>query len=52
MSHAVLSGQFAVEQTFIVPRSAMVLPDKAPIAVLETICGYPLAMEQGTGNRE
>jgi len=43
VSHAVLSGQFAVEQTFIVPRSAMVLPDKAPLAILETICGYPLA---------
>jgi len=43
VSHAVLSGQFAVEQTFIVPRAAMVLPHKAPIAILETMCGYPLA---------
>ncbi len=42
VSHAVLSGQFALEQTFIVPRSAMLLPDKAPIAILETICGQPM----------
>jgi hypothetical protein len=48
VSHAVLSGQFAVEQTFIVPRSAMVLPAKSPIAILENICGYPL----GVGSKE
>jgi len=47
VSHAVLSGQFAVEQTFIVPRSAMVLPAKSPIAILETMCGYPLAERKG-----
>jgi hypothetical protein len=43
VSHAVLSGQFALEQTFIVTRSAMVLPAMAPIAILENLCGYPLA---------
>ena len=43
ISHAVLSGQFALEQTFIVSRSAMVLPEMAPISILETLCGYPLA---------
>ena len=42
VSHAVLSGQFALEQTYIVPRATMALPQKAPIAILETICGYPL----------
>lgn len=42
VSHAVLSGQFALEQTYIVPRAAMALPQKAPIAILEGICGYPL----------
>ena len=47
VSHAVLSGQFALEQTFIVSRSAMVQPDKAPIAILEGICGYPLAEVRG-----
>ena len=42
VSHAVLSGQFALEQTFIVSKHAMVLPEKAPVRVLERIAGCPL----------
>jgi hypothetical protein len=42
--HAVLSGQFALEQTFLVPVRAMVLPEQAPIRVLEKIAGKPLAI--------
>jgi hypothetical protein len=42
VSHAVLSGQFALEQTFIVSKSALVLPEKAPVRVLERIAGCPL----------
>jgi hypothetical protein len=42
-THAVLSGQFALEQTFIVSRSAMVLPEMAPISILENLCGRTLA---------
>ena len=41
--HAVLSGQFALEQTFVVPRSALLVPDKAPVHILEEICGASLA---------
>jgi hypothetical protein len=41
--HAVLSGQYALEQTFIVPIQAMVKPEKAPIRVLEQIAQRPLA---------
>jgi hypothetical protein len=33
--HAVVSGQYALEQTVIVPRSAMLLPEKAPASILE-----------------
>jgi len=40
--HAVESGQFALEQTVIVPREALVRPDVAPITVLERLCGFPL----------
>jgi len=40
--HAVLSGQHAMEQTFIIPVDAMVEPDIAPIRVLERISGKPL----------
>ncbi len=43
VSHAAIEGQFAMEQTFLVSRSAMVLPEKSPIAVLETLCGYPVS---------
>lgn len=41
-SHACLSGQYALEQTFIVRRNSLAYPDKAPIAVLERIAGFPM----------
>jgi hypothetical protein len=43
VSHAVLSGQFALEQTFVVSRSSLVTPETAPIAVLERLAGAPMA---------
>ncbi len=43
VSHAVLEGQFALEQTFIVSREAMVLAQQAPISILEKMAGHPLA---------
>lgn len=43
IAHAVLSGQFALEQTCIISRSSMVHPEKAPIAVLEKLAGRRLA---------
>ena len=43
VSHAVLSGRFALEQTFLISRQAMALPEKSPIRILERICGHPLA---------
>jgi 3-deoxy-D-manno-oct-2-ulosonic acid (Kdo) hydroxylase len=42
VSHAVLEGQYALEQTFIVSRHAMVEPQLAPVAILEQLAGYPL----------
>ena len=45
VSHAVLEGQYALEQTFIVSRRAMVCPEKSPLAVLEHIAGYSLSNE-------
>ena len=41
--HAALSGQFAMEQTFIVPLGALVTPDVAPIRVLERLSGRAMA---------
>lgn len=40
--HAVESGQFALEQTVIVPCRALVRPDMAPLSVLEGLCRVPL----------
>jgi hypothetical protein len=42
VSHAVLEGQYALEQTFIVSRTAMVDPQRSPVAILERLAGYPL----------
>jgi hypothetical protein len=39
VSHAVMSGRFALEQTFIVDLGAMVTPERAPIAVLRRLYG-------------
>jgi hypothetical protein len=44
VSHAVLEGQYALEQTFIVSRAAMVEPQRSPIAILERIAGHPLSI--------
>lgn len=40
--HAALSGQFALEQTYIVPRAALLQPEKAPVNILERLVGVPL----------
>lgn len=40
--HSVLAGRFALEQTVIVPREALLNPEKAPASILEKLCGKPL----------
>ena len=40
--HAVLSGRFAIEQTFIVARSSLVNPRHAPASILESLSGKSL----------
>jgi hypothetical protein len=42
-SHSCISGQYALEQTFIVRRGSLAFPDTAPIAILERMTGFPLA---------
>lgn len=42
VTHAVLSGQFAIEQTFLVSRRAMLEPEHSPAGVLERLCGCPV----------
>ncbi|HEY0427253.1 MAG TPA: Kdo hydroxylase family protein [Pyrinomonadaceae bacterium] len=41
--HAALSGQFALEHTYIVPVGALVAAAKAPISVLEAMCNQSLS---------
>jgi 3-deoxy-D-manno-oct-2-ulosonic acid (Kdo) hydroxylase len=42
VAHAVLSGRFAIEQTFLIPPTALVAPQFAPYKILEQIAGVPL----------
>jgi hypothetical protein len=37
VAHAAMSGQYALEQTLLIPRSALVSPDDAPYRILEKI---------------
>jgi hypothetical protein len=41
--HAALSGQYALEHTYILPRAALVAPEVAPVSVLERLSGVKLA---------
>ena len=40
--HAVLSGQYALEQTYLVAPEAMVAPEHAPLTVLQELTGTRL----------
>lgn len=40
--HAVLAGQYALEQTFLVEHAAMVAPEHSPLTVLEQLAGARL----------
>jgi len=43
VSHAVLGGQYMLEQTLHLPVAAMQDPERAPLRVLERLTGRPLA---------
>jgi hypothetical protein len=42
VAHAVMSGQYAIEQTFLIPPKALVTPEAAPYRILEKIAGRQL----------
>jgi len=42
VAHAAMSGQYALEQTFLVPPKALVALEQAPYRILERIAGQPL----------
>jgi hypothetical protein len=37
-----MSGQYALEQTFLIPPKALVAPEQAPYRILENLVGQPL----------
>jgi len=39
VSHAATKGQYALEQTLLIPSTAMVLPEKCPVQVLASLTG-------------
>lgn len=39
VSHAALAGQYAIEQTFLVPQTALLCPEKSPVSILERLSG-------------
>jgi hypothetical protein len=41
--HAAMAGRCALEQTFHIPVAAMASPERAPLRVLESLTGRPLA---------
>jgi hypothetical protein len=42
VAHAVMSGQYAIEQTLLIPPQALVAPQAAPYRILEGLAGRPL----------
>jgi hypothetical protein len=42
VAHAVMSGQYAIEQTLLIPPQALVTPQMAPYRILENIAGHSL----------
>jgi hypothetical protein len=44
VSHAVLAGQYALEQTFLIPQTALVERGRSPLAILERVAGHSLTI--------
>jgi hypothetical protein len=44
VSHAVLSGQYALEQTLLISQAALVEPQRSPLAILESLTGRRLTV--------
>lgn len=44
VSHAVLSGQYALEQTLLVPHTALFEPLRSPLTILESLTGRRLTV--------
>lgn len=43
VSHAAMAGQYALEQTFLVPQTALICPEKSPLGVIQCLSGNNVA---------
>jgi hypothetical protein len=46
VSHAALAGQYALEQTLLIPQTALLCPEKSPVSILERMSGRNLVDSQ------
>lgn len=45
VSHAAISGQYALEQTLFIPRDALLHPEESPVSTLERITGKCMVLQ-------
>jgi hypothetical protein len=45
LPHAVLEGQFALEQSFFIPRHVLISPEVAPLSIIESAAGHSMTHE-------
>jgi hypothetical protein len=46
LAHAVKSGQYALEQTFLIPRRAILNPEKSPLCILQRMTGENISEKE------
>jgi hypothetical protein len=44
VSHAAISGQYALEQTLFIPRDALLYPEESPVSILERMTGKQMVL--------
>lgn len=42
VTHAALSGQYALEQTLLIPRESLIHPENSPVSILERMAGQSM----------
>lgn len=45
VSHAALSGQYALEQTVLIPQQALLVPEHSPLSILEKLSGRKMLLK-------
>lgn len=50
VSHAATAGQYALEQTIIIPKNALIHPAQSPVGILEKLTGQPMIEKTFAGH--